>query len=137
MSELTTAEGGSRPRPAVLVAHEGPGLDAHARYRTEKLAELGYIALGGEAPKVGRIVLGAPARPRLAAGNHEVGPAVAIRVGRMDYSLAGRAGGARVEPARDLFGLIVAQFDGLGGRRILVVSHVGLLAEIALAQSKR
>ena len=32
------------PRPAVLVAHEGPGLDAHARHRTEKLAELGYIA---------------------------------------------------------------------------------------------
>jgi len=32
------------PRPAVLVAHEGPGLDDHAKGRAERLATLGYVA---------------------------------------------------------------------------------------------
>jgi dienelactone hydrolase len=32
------------PRPAVLVSHEGPGLDDHAKTRAERLAELGYVA---------------------------------------------------------------------------------------------
>ena len=31
-------------RPAVLVAHEGPGLDDHAKGRAERLAGLGYVA---------------------------------------------------------------------------------------------
>jgi dienelactone hydrolase len=31
-------------RPAVLVAHEGPGLDEHAKRRAERLAGLGYVA---------------------------------------------------------------------------------------------
>ncbi|MGH3207380.1 MAG: dienelactone hydrolase family protein [Trebonia sp.] len=31
-------------RPAVLVAHEGPGLDAHAKGTAERLAGLGYVA---------------------------------------------------------------------------------------------
>ncbi len=31
-------------RPAVLVCHEGPGLDDHAKWRAEQLAGLGYIA---------------------------------------------------------------------------------------------
>jgi dienelactone hydrolase len=31
-------------RPAVLVCHEGPGLDEHARARAERLAALGYAA---------------------------------------------------------------------------------------------
>ena len=31
-------------RPAVLVCHEGPGLDDHAKWRAERLAGLGYIA---------------------------------------------------------------------------------------------
>jgi dienelactone hydrolase len=32
------------PRPAVLVCHEGPGLDDHAKSRAVRLAELGYVA---------------------------------------------------------------------------------------------
>ena len=38
---------GSRGRrvAGVLVAHEGPGLTAHTRQRTQMLAELGYVAL--------------------------------------------------------------------------------------------
>jgi dienelactone hydrolase len=36
---------GSDPRPGVLVCHEGPGLDDHARARAVRLAdELGYVA---------------------------------------------------------------------------------------------
>jgi dienelactone hydrolase len=31
-------------RPAVLVCHEGPGLDDHAKSRAERLAELGFVA---------------------------------------------------------------------------------------------
>jgi dienelactone hydrolase len=31
-------------RPAILVAHEGPGLDDHAKGRAERLAQLGYVA---------------------------------------------------------------------------------------------
>jgi dienelactone hydrolase len=31
-------------RPAVLVAHEAPGLDEHAKGRAERLAQLGYVA---------------------------------------------------------------------------------------------
>lgn len=31
-------------RPAVLVAHEGPGLDAHVKGRAQRLAALGYCA---------------------------------------------------------------------------------------------
>jgi dienelactone hydrolase len=35
---------GSAKRPAVLIAHEGPGLDDEQRGRAQQLAELGYIA---------------------------------------------------------------------------------------------
>jgi dienelactone hydrolase len=38
---LPTGEG---RRPAVLIAHEGPGLDDHQRSRADQLAELGYVA---------------------------------------------------------------------------------------------
>lgn len=35
---------GSATRPAVLIAHEGPGLDDYQRGRAEQLAEVGYVA---------------------------------------------------------------------------------------------
>jgi dienelactone hydrolase len=35
---------GEDRRPAVLLAHEGPGLDDHHRCRARQLAELGYVA---------------------------------------------------------------------------------------------
>jgi dienelactone hydrolase len=35
---------GEGQRPAVLIAHEGPGLDEHQRNRADQLAELGYVA---------------------------------------------------------------------------------------------
>jgi len=52
------ADGGGK-RPAVLVCHEGPGLDDHARGYARKLADLGYAAFaldyhGGGKPLVDR-----------------------------------------------------------------------------------
>src|SRR5436190_22427983 len=38
------APDGSQKRPGVLVCHEGPGLDDHAKRRARMLAELGYVA---------------------------------------------------------------------------------------------
>jgi dienelactone hydrolase len=35
---------GAVPRPGILVAHEGPGLDQHARDVADRLAALGYVA---------------------------------------------------------------------------------------------
>jgi dienelactone hydrolase len=35
---------GEGRRPAVLIAHEGPGLDDHQRSRADRLADLGYVA---------------------------------------------------------------------------------------------
>ncbi len=51
---------GTDPRPGVLVSHEGPGLDDHARSRAVRLAdERGYVAFaldyhGGGQPLTGR-----------------------------------------------------------------------------------
>ena len=64
------------PRPAVLVSHEGPGLDNHAKGRAVRLASLGYAAFAldyqgdGVAPPfdqgMARLVelIGDPARVR-------------------------------------------------------------------------
>lgn len=41
---LAVDDNRSGPRPAVLVAHEGPGLDDHAKSRAEQLAGLGFVA---------------------------------------------------------------------------------------------
>jgi dienelactone hydrolase len=50
-------------RPAVLVCHEGPGLDEHAKGRAERLAGLGYAAFaldyhGGGEPLAREAVMG-------------------------------------------------------------------------------
>ena len=44
VGHLAVDEARPGPRPAVLVAHEGPGLTEHAIGRAERLAELGYVA---------------------------------------------------------------------------------------------
>jgi dienelactone hydrolase len=43
IGRLAVPDGEGR-RPAVLIAHEGPGLDDHQRGRADQLAELGYVA---------------------------------------------------------------------------------------------
>ena len=44
IGHLAVDDGQDGPIPAVLVCHEGPGLDDHARSRAERLASLGYVA---------------------------------------------------------------------------------------------
>jgi len=58
IGHLALPDGNDR-RPGVLVAHEGFGLDDHARRRAERLAELGYVAFaldyhGGGVPMTDR-----------------------------------------------------------------------------------
>ena len=43
VGRLALPAGGGR-NPAVLIAHDGPGLDDHQRSRADQLAELGYVA---------------------------------------------------------------------------------------------
>lgn len=77
LGHLVFDPGQAGPRPGVLVAHEGPGLDQHARGAAQRLAELGYVAFaldyhGGGKPipvdeMMDRIVplMGDPVRTRL------------------------------------------------------------------------
>ena len=44
VGHLAVEEGRPGSRPGVLVCHEGPGLDEHAKGRAERLAGLGYAA---------------------------------------------------------------------------------------------
>ena len=44
VGRLALDEYRSGPRPAVLVCHEGPGLDEHAKGRAVRLASLGCVA---------------------------------------------------------------------------------------------
>jgi len=49
---------GSAKRPGVLVFHEAPGLDEHAKKRAGMLAELGYVALGVDMYGDGKVAQG-------------------------------------------------------------------------------
>lgn len=42
---------GADQRPAVLIGHEGPGLNEYQRRRADHLAERGYVALAMELPR--------------------------------------------------------------------------------------
>ena len=48
----------SGKRPGVLVFHEAPGLDEHAKKRAGMLAELGYVALGVDMYGDGKVAQG-------------------------------------------------------------------------------
>lgn len=48
--------GGSGKRPAVLIAHDGPGLTDHQRGRADRLAELGYVAFALDYHGGGRFI---------------------------------------------------------------------------------
>jgi dienelactone hydrolase len=58
---------GSGPRPGVLVCHEGPGLDDHAKRRARMLAELGYVAFALDYNGGGKPLALADVMPRLGA----------------------------------------------------------------------
>lgn len=55
------------PRPAVLVAHEAPGLAEHPRRRAEMLAELGYAAFAVDLYGEGEVLQGPAAMARIQA----------------------------------------------------------------------
>jgi dienelactone hydrolase len=55
----------SGTRPAVLVAHEGPGLDDHAKQVAEQLAGLGYVAFALDYNGEGRPLKGQAMMDRL------------------------------------------------------------------------
>ncbi len=55
---LLATPDGSGKRPGVLVFHEAPGLDEHAKKRVGMLAELGYVALGVDMYGDGKVTMG-------------------------------------------------------------------------------
>lgn len=104
------------PRPGVLVAHEGPGLGAHARHRTEQLAGLGYVALAIDLHGDGHV-----------AASHE--ETIALVTGLRDRRDVLRA---RVQAGLDA----LLATDGVDRARIAAVGYCfGGLAVLELARS--
>jgi dienelactone hydrolase len=65
VGHLAVDDSTSGPRPAVLVAHEGPGLDDHAKRRAETLAGMGYVAFALDYNGEGRPLKGQAMMDRL------------------------------------------------------------------------
>jgi dienelactone hydrolase len=84
------------PRPAVLVAHEAPGLDDVHRQRADRLAELGYVAFALDAHGGGQWVNDPRRQERVAAIMGDPDRARAIGGAGLDVLLAQDA----VDPAR-------------------------------------
>ena len=57
---------GAELRPGVVVFHEGPGLDDHAKGRAQRLGELGYVAFAADYHGGGVRLPAEEMRPRLA-----------------------------------------------------------------------
>lgn len=94
---------GSGQRPGIVVVHEGPGLDEHAKLRTRMLAGLGFVALAADLHGDGHV----------AASHDEVMALVgALREGR--DVLRARAGAA-VDALR--------AFDGVDPDRIAAIGY--------------
>jgi dienelactone hydrolase len=120
-------------RPGVLVCHEGPGLDVHAKDRAERLAGLGYAAFaldyhGGGKPlerdeMMGRLaaLIGDPGRIRELGGaglaillaQADVDPS---RVAAIGYCFGGTMALELARSGADL-ALVVGFHSGLGTHR--------------------
>ena len=114
IGHLATDDERSGRRPAVLLAHEGPGLDDHVKGRAEKLAALGYVAFAldyhgdGKPVPVDEIMtrlgpLMATTRPHPPAGTVRARRAARARARRPrsrrgDRILLRRDDGARARP---------------------------------------
>jgi dienelactone hydrolase len=116
-------------RPAVLVCHEGPGLDDHAKWRAEQLAELGYVAFAldyhGDGMPVPMAELGARLGPLMGDPDRI---RVLARAG-LDVLLAQpRADASRVAAIGYCFGGTMALELARGGAdlRAVVGFHSGL-----------
>lgn len=128
------------PRPGVLVCHEGPGLDEHAKGRAERLAGLGYAAFAldyhGEGKPLGRdemtsrlgSLMGDPDRIRELArtgldillAQKEVDPA---RVAAIGYCFGGTMALELARAGADL-ALVVGFHSGLATQRPAVKGEV-------------
>ena len=121
------------PRPGVLVCHEGPGLDEHAKGRAERLAGLGYAAFAldyhGDGKPLGRdemmprlgALIGDPGKTRELA---RAGLAIllaqsevdAARVAAIGYCFGGTMALELARSGADL-GAVVGFHSGLGTQR--------------------
>ncbi len=117
-------------RPAVLVAHEAPGLDDTHRGRADRLAELGYVAFALDAHGGGQFRLDDPAvRERVAAVMADPDRARAIAGSALDL-LCGhpRVDASRVAAIGYCFGgtLVLELARGGADLRAVVGFHPGL-----------
>jgi dienelactone hydrolase len=133
VGHLAIGDGPPRSRPGVLVCHEGPGLDVHAKGRAERLAGLGYAAFAldyhGEGkplqqdemmPRLGSL-MGDPDTTRELAG---AGLAILLAQDKVDptrmaaigYCFGGTMALELARSGADL-GIVVGFHSGLGTQR--------------------
>jgi dienelactone hydrolase len=117
-------------RPAVLVAHEAPGLDDVHRERADRLAELGYVAFALDAHGGGQFRLGdARVQERVAAIGNDPGRAQAITGAALDVLRAHpQVDASRVAAIGYCFGgaLVLELARGGADLRAVVGFHPGL-----------
>jgi dienelactone hydrolase len=117
-------------RPAVLVAHEAPGLDDVHRERADRLAERGYVAFALDAHGGGRLRLDDPhIRQRVAAISNDSDRARAIAATSLEV-LRGhpRVDASRIAAIGYCFGgtLVLELARGGADLRAVVGFHPGL-----------
>jgi dienelactone hydrolase len=121
---------GDGKRPAVLVAHEAPGIDDVHRQRADRLAEHGYVAFALDAHGGGRSLLDDPGiRERVAAILQDPDRARAIGGAGLDVLLAEpRADAGRVAAIGYCFGGTIVLELARGGAdlKAVVGFHPGL-----------
>lgn len=124
VGRLALPDGGA-PRPAVLIAHEGPGLDDYQRGRADRFAELGYVAFaldyhGGGQPLGSRDEI----NERLTELMGDTDRARAIAAAGLDVLLAE----PRVNPSR-----VAAVGYCFGGTLVLELARAGADLEAVVA----
>ncbi|MHB8577451.1 MAG: dienelactone hydrolase family protein [Dehalococcoidia bacterium] len=121
---------GEGKRPAILIAHEGPGLDDFQKHRAEQFAELGYVTFaldyhGGGQPLVDRDTMNSRLRMLMANPDR----ALALAHAGLDVLLAEpRADAARVAAVGYCFGgtLVLELACGGAALKAVVGFHPGL-----------
>ncbi len=131
VGHLAVPEGGG-VRPAVLVAHEAPGIDDVYRQRADQLAELGYVAFALDCHGGGRWVHDAQRQERVAAITTDPDRARAIGGAGLDVLLADpHADPTRVAAIGYSFGGTIVLELARGGAdlKAVVGFHPGLHSE--------
>lgn len=105
------------PRPAVLVCHEGPGIDEHVRGRAVRLASLGYAAFALDYHGGGQTLSIEDTMPRLGELMGDPGQVRALGQAGLDVLLAR----PEVDPDR-----VAAMGFCFGGSMVLELARAGL-----------